>query len=138
MNYCDIEFKKKFIDINFDDILNEENNKYVNTNEYLEYKKTYLTYAKNNLKEFIKYKKEYDILNNCYAKTGNKFTFDIIDNNVKCKYNDLLKSVIQIQQKKLSNFLHYINFLNKIIKNKPDIKKIKYKSRMIKTAKKTL
>lgn len=117
MNYCDIEFKKKFLEIEFDDILNEQNNKYVNSDEYLQYKDVYLTSFNKRLEELIKLKIEYDILNNFYTKTyNNKYIYNVIDVQSKEKHNNLIKILIQEQKKDLENFLHYIDFLNGIFK----------------------
>lgn len=134
MHYSEEEFKTRFIDIDFDDMLHE-NNIYITKNEYLDYKNTYLTNTTKNLSEFYKYKCNYDNLNNCYIKKKNKYTFNVMDISEKLRYNDLLKSLIQKQQTKLSQFLQYIDFLNKIVSKKEIVNKTYNKSRMIKTAK---
>lgn len=115
MNYCNIEFKTKFLDIDFDNILNEQNNKYVNSDDYLQHKNIYITSANRRLSELVKLKIDYDILNNFYTKSdNNKYIYNVIDVSTKDKYNDLIKNLIQEQKKDLKNFLHYIDFLNTI------------------------
>lgn len=134
MHYSEEEFKTRFIDIDFDDMLHE-NNIYITKNEYLDYKNTYLTNTTKNLSEFCKCKCKYDILNNCYIKKQHKYTFNVMDTFEKTRYNNVLKSLIQKQQSQLSRFLQYIDFLNKIVSKKEIVNKTYNKSRMIKTAK---
>ena len=118
MNYCTVDFKTCYLDFDFDDILHEQNNQFVNNNnEYLKYKNIYKTKTLERLNKIKQFNLEYDILNNYYTKTdNNKYIYNIVDKSSTAKYNVLIKNIIQEQKSDYINFIQYIYFLNKIVK----------------------
>jgi hypothetical protein len=107
------DFKNKFLNINFDDILIEQNSKFINSNIYLDSKIRYIEHTHDNIQKLNLLLVEYSILNNLYTKdsTLNKYTFHVVNNEKKEKLNTDIKNIINIQKKLYDNFIHYIQFL---------------------------
>lgn len=124
MNYCTTDFKTCYLDFDFDDILHEQDNQFVNNDEYLKYKNIYKTKTLERMNQIKQFNLEYDILNNYYTKTdNNKYIYNIVDKSSTEKYNILIKNIIQEQKSDYTNFIQYIHFLNKIVKEPiPQIK----------------
>jgi hypothetical protein len=124
MNYCTADFKTCYLDFDFDDILHEQDNQFVNNDEYLKYKNIYKTKTLERMNQIKQFNLEYDILNNYYTKTdNNKYIYNIVDKSSTAKYNILIKNIIQEQKSDYTNFIQYIHFLNKIVKEPiPQIK----------------
>jgi hypothetical protein len=111
----DIDFKSKFLNYDFDNILINHNNPLINSyDNYIQYKQKYIISTRKNYDLYQKWIKEYINLKNLKFQTpdNNVIIYTYIDND---KLNDLsykLKNLLKEQQKKLSNFLHYITYLN--------------------------
>lgn len=106
------EFRNKYIEIDFDELLREQNSIYINSNQtYLEYKSHYITLTNNNFKEF---KQLIDMYNNC---SKNKTTIDSKNiykyicpkkkEMITTKVHDILK----IQNENYTNLMSHINFI---------------------------
>lgn len=106
----DLDFKQKFINIDFDKIIKDE---LLDYKEYIHYKKEYFTEANLN---YDKYKIYQSDLNNIYKietfSTKDKFIYTYIDENKKDDLKNNMKKIILLQTKLLDNFQHYINILN--------------------------
>jgi len=135
MLYCCDTFKCDFLDCNFDNMLIEEDNELLNSNEhYIDYKNEYIKQTNINHKKLDKLLKKFNILNNFYTKTCDcKYVYHFIDNHTKEKLNNEIKNIHLYQRKLYTNFINHIEFLNNA-KNTTvnDTVKIIDKSRMTK------
>jgi len=106
----DLDFKQKFINVDFDKIIKDE---LVEYKEYINYKREYFIEANLN---YDKYKIYQTDLNNIYKmetfSTKDKFIYTYIDENKKNDLKNNIKKIILLQTKLLDNFQHYINILN--------------------------
>lgn len=123
--FQDFEFKKTFIDIDFDEILSSNNNPLLNSSElYILYKQNYINDTINNndiYNELDSKIKNLESQSKTYNNT--KITFVYIDSNELQVLKYKRKMLYISQQKKLQNFLHYIKQLNSDYnKYAPDIK----------------
>lgn len=124
-NFMNIHnFKKQFIDINFDKILIDNSNELVNSNEYyINYKNRYLKYTSDNLDTYNKLLEKYNVLynNELVTETG-KVRYYIVDsdelNNIRFNINKLLINQTQLY----NNFVNHIDYINE---NKHKLTKIK-------------
>lgn len=111
--YSKDEFKERFLNINFDNILIQEDNPLVNSSEYyLQYKNNYLTLTNKNYTDYCILLDKYLELSNNYTIVNNKYTYTIVDKSLYLKLNKDIKNLINNQQKILDNFLHFVNLLN--------------------------
>jgi hypothetical protein len=133
MLYCCDKFKNDFLHFDFDNMLIEEDNNMLNSNEhYIDYKNEYIEQTKINHKKLDDLLKKFNILNNFYTKSDDrKYVYHFIDNNTKEKLNNEIKNIHLYQRKLYTNFLKHIEFLN-IAKNTTvnETVKILDKSRM--------
>lgn len=110
----DVDFYTRFININFDEQLMENNNPLVNSQDiYLNYKNEYINTSLNNFNDYKKYNKIYSGLNETdINNTSNKYIF--VYKNVKLieETKQKIKNIIIEQEKLLQNFQHYIDLLN--------------------------
>lgn len=107
------EFKKTFIDIDFDEILSSNNNPLVNSSElYLIYKQNYINDTINNNDIYNELDSKIKSLESQSQNNNNKITFVYIDSNELQALKYKRKMLYISQQKKLQNFLHYIKQLN--------------------------
>lgn len=106
-------FKQKFLNINFDAFLFENNNDLVNSNEfYLQYKTEYMLKTQQNLDKYSQLMKNYNRMENNYNIQSNKYTYTFFN---KDEYNRLHKELnnILVEQRNLyTSFMNYIEFLN--------------------------
>lgn len=114
MLYCCDTFKCDFLDCNFDNILIEEDNPMLNSNEhYIDYKNEYIEQTKINHKKLDELLKKFNILNNFYTKScDRKYVYHFIDNDTKEKLNNEIKNIHVYQRKLYINFINHIEFLN--------------------------
>ena len=107
------DFQEKFITIDFDNYLKEQDNNLVNSNEfYLQYKNEYITTSKNNYEIFKELLSIFNQLYNNYSKSSNKYVYNYIDNNECSSVNNKIKKLIISQTNYFNNFINHINFLN--------------------------
>jgi hypothetical protein len=109
--YCIKNFQKKFLNIQFDNILIEQNNKYVNSQEYLSQKKKYNSSTKENFKIIKELVKEYDLLNNNYSINNTKYIYKYIDTERLNTLNNELKNILIKQEKIFVDINNFIKFL---------------------------
>jgi hypothetical protein len=111
--YNEEQFKNTFLNIDFDNILVQSNNKFVNSNElYINYKLEYITKTQDNLQ---KYKTIYDVLtklSNNYTINNNKYSYTFVDKNEYNKLNKEIKIILIEQRQLYINFLTYVQLLN--------------------------
>jgi len=114
MLYCCDKFKDDFLCCDFDNILIEEDNNLLNSNEhYIDYKNEYIKQTNINHKELDSLLKKFSILNNFYTKScDRKYVYHFIDNNTKEKLNNEIKNVHLYQRKLFTNFVNHVEFLN--------------------------
>lgn len=110
-----IDFKKQFLDFNFDDILLQNNNPLVNSYvHYTSHKQHYiketlenfrsLTFLDQNLNEICNIKKT--------LNSDTKVHVTILDGRPEEKLRLKIKTLVLKQRKLFNNFINYINFLN--------------------------
>lgn len=135
MLYSIDKFKSDFLYFEFDNMLIDENNELLNSNEhYIDYKSEYISKTEINCKQLDNLLKKFNILNNFYTKSSErKYVYHFVDDNIKRSYNDEIKQINVSQITLYTNFINHIEFLN-ISKNttKNETIKIIDKSRMTK------
>jgi|Laugrespbdmm15sd_2_1035082.scaffolds.fasta_scaffold44836_1 hypothetical protein len=111
----DIDFYSRYININFDEILTENNNLLVNSEEmYLKYKKKYFDETHTNYKLFKDFSTELKILENDQGYTNNNNRYLYVYKDIT-KIEELrlnIKNIVIAQNTLFYNFNHYINLLN--------------------------
>lgn len=133
-------FKQQFLDFDFDYILIESNNEYINSNEhYLDFKNEYINNTNVHFEKLTELLKRFNILHNFYSKSSNnKYVYHYFDTNTKEDYNINIKNIIIDQRKLYSNFINHIDFLNNIKNSNHSINKepenLEDKSRMVKVS----
>lgn len=113
----DKEFKQKFLDSvdNFDNILIQNNNPLVNSQEYyLNYKQTYIATTLENLKTYSLLKNQLDKLLSEQHQVidGKKVYYTYIDNQLLDNLREQCFQVYTKQKQLLENFTHQVNFVN--------------------------
>jgi len=111
----DIDFYSRYININFDEILTENNNLLVSSEEmYLKYKKKYFDETHTNYKLFKDFSTQLKILENNQGYTNNNnrylYVYKDITKIEELKLN--IKNIVVAQNTLLNNFNHYVNLLN--------------------------
>lgn len=111
----DIDFHSRYININFDEILTENNNLLVSSEEmYLKYKKKYFDETHKNYKLFKDFSTELKILENDQGYTNNNNRYLYVYKDIT-KIEELrlnIKNIVISQNTLLYNFNHYVNLLN--------------------------
>lgn len=111
----DIDFHSRYININFDEILTENNNLLVSSEEmYLKYKKKYFDETHKNYKLFKYFSTELKILENDQGYTNNNNRYLYVYKDIT-KIEELrlnIKNIVVAQNTLLYNFNHYVNLLN--------------------------
>jgi hypothetical protein len=111
----DIDFYSRYININFDEILTENNNLLVSSEEmYLKYKKKYFDETHKNYKLFKDFSTELKILENDQGYTNNNNRYLYVYKDIT-KIEELrlnIKNIVVAQNTLLYNFNHYVNLLN--------------------------
>jgi hypothetical protein len=110
--YNEEQFKQTFLNIDFDNILMQTNNDFINSNElYIQYKSEYLTKTEENLQ---KYKTLYNLLiklSNNYRVNNNKYSYTFVDKNEYNKLNKEIKIILVEQRQLYVNFMTYVQLL---------------------------
>lgn len=107
------EFNEKYITLDFDSYLQEQDNNLVNSNEYyLQYKNNYLLSSKNNYNLLKTLLKDYNELSLNYTKTATKYVYNYINDEEYNLVNNKLKKLIILQKTLFDNFINHIKFLN--------------------------
>lgn len=111
------EFKNKFLNIDFDQILIDNDCKFVNYKEYIETKNTYLDKTKENVKLYEELHCCFCELNdNFVIKDNKKFQYTCIDKTKLCNVNKRLKDIVIKQTSLFKNMTDYISLLISIKK----------------------
>lgn len=106
----DINFKQKFINIDFDKIIRDD---LLNYKEYINYKKEYFIESNKNYDKYKIYQNDLNDINKTETfSTKDKFIYTYIDENKKRELKNEMKKIILSQTKLLENFQHYIHILN--------------------------
>lgn len=109
-----IDFKKEFILVNFDDMLLSCNNPLINSDDYyIKYKSEYFKQTQQNYLRFTQLQN--NIQNDVSTSNNNKYTFifrDESEENIKLEAQHEMKTIILQQRKALNNFMHYILQIN--------------------------
>ncbi len=109
-------FYEKFLEIDFDNFLLEQNNPYVNSNEhYLRFKNDYLNKTRENFNKFKTLLSLYEGYKNIYEINEEKseYIFIYIDETKKKDISKQLKNIILEQNRNLEFIMARINLLNK-------------------------
>jgi hypothetical protein len=108
-----IDYYAQYININFDEILLENNNNLLNSEEfYLMYKKDYFDQTSENFEKYKKWEAELKELTNFNVSKSTKYKYVYTD-ITKVEYlKQVLKNLIIDQNKLLDNFHHYVTLLN--------------------------
>lgn len=108
-----IDFYSQYININFDEILLENNNTLINSEEfYLMYKKEYFDKTLENFEKFKVWISELNELTNLSVSNNNKYKYVYINTTRLELLKQNVKNLIISQNKLLDNFHHYITLLN--------------------------
>ena len=110
----DIDFKKEFLNIDFDSVLIDHDNPLINSYEYyIQYKQKYILETKKNFDAYQKLTKEYKKYKNQYqSPSNNRLVFSYRDEENVAYLSQQIKKLIVDQRKILSNFQHYVSHLN--------------------------
>ena len=118
MHFIEVEeFNGKYYTYDFDNMLIEQDNDYVNSNEhYLEYKNYYLETTQmnaENLRKLIELIED----KNTSDHTNKKYTYFIFNKKLHDDTNTQIKELLVQQNQLYNNFITHIHFLNKIKTN---------------------
>ena len=118
--YTLTDFNKNYIDISFDNILDEINNPHINSNVfYLDHKNKYLDKTRSNYLKLEKLLHLYNSLkpNHIIKNADNimftRHTYTYIDKEYTHTINIDIKNIFIDQQKLYDTFINYIDFINK-------------------------
>lgn len=109
----EVDFKKEFINIDFDSKLLENNNHLINSQDhYVSYKQKYIEETLRNFEEYTKLNESYVQLQNKTSETETKTMYTYVDNAKVSDLKQSIKSVVLKQRRILQNFSKYIEYLN--------------------------
>lgn len=110
----DIDFKKEFLSINFDNKLIEANNPLVSSQEHYKlYKQKYIEESIHNFELYTTVVDEYNsLIEKSITKTSSRVVYVYVDKSRVSELRQSLKTIIIKQRSLLDNFNHYIEFLN--------------------------
>jgi hypothetical protein len=126
------KFFSDFIDINFDNILIEQNNKLVNSDKhYLQFKNNYVNETTKNyvtLKEILP---KYNLLANNYSKefidrdtaSTTKHYYNYINTSELDQLNNQIKEIYIKQKNIYTSFIAHLDFLNKTVNEQTPLAK---------------
>ena len=108
-----IDFYEDFINIKFDDIL--EDNPLVNSNDiYLQFKQHYLLQSRENFIKFQTLCSQYnDLKLKKFQQNGTKVNYTEIDDSELNNLKTQIKNLITLQRSHLTHFINYTHSLNK-------------------------
>jgi hypothetical protein len=108
-----IDYYAQYININFDEILLENNNNLVNSEEfYLIYKKDYFDQTSINFEKYKKWEDELKSLTDFNVSESTKYKYVYTNLTRVEELKQQMKNLIIAQNKLLDNFHHYITLLN--------------------------
>lgn len=111
-----IDFYSQYININFDEILIENDNELVTSQRvYLDFKREYFDKSMINYNNFKKYSSELEEMqddNNQVQQVGTRYTYIWKDRNLIEQKRKQIKNIVIEQERLLNNFHHYITLLN--------------------------
>ena len=106
-----MDFKKQYIDFDFDELLTIHNNPLVNSfDHYLKYKQQYMSETLHNFASHKKLQKQVQQFQESHHDNAIHYRF--IDDNTLDTLKTELKSITVQQSKLFNNFVNYIQFLN--------------------------
>jgi hypothetical protein len=109
----EVDFRKEFINIDFDAKLLENNNHLINSQDhYVSYKQKYIKNTLNNFGAYTKLMETYMQIQNKTSTTDFKVFFTYVDDSEVTNLKHSIKTIILHQRKMLYNFLLYIEYLN--------------------------
>lgn len=112
----DIDFYTQYININFDEMLIENDNKLVNSEDvYLKFKKEYFDNTISNYEKFKQYNIELTQMNddnNEVQQTGTKYLYVYKNRNLIENKKQQIKNIVVEQERLLNNFYQYVTLLN--------------------------
>lgn len=109
------DFFKQFIDVDFDNILLQNNNPLFNSDEhYFKYKRQYLDEAYQNKETYEQIIDELQLLQSTQLvrKSATKVIYTFVDTDRIKVLKQNKKNIMFSQRQRLENFLHYLNQLN--------------------------
>lgn len=109
------DFFTQFIDVDFDNILLQNNNPLFNSDEhYFKYKRHYLDEANKNKESYEDIVDELEELQNkqLVQKTATKVIYTFVDTDRINILKQNKKNILSTQHERLQNFLHYLHQLN--------------------------
>lgn len=115
MNYCIENFKDRFLRVQFDDLLINQNNDLVNSDvHYLDVKNKYLQKSNMNCENLTKLYNEYNKLNNNYCCDPGigRYVYRYVKSSDTDSVNSQIKAILHEQSKIFTEFTHYISILN--------------------------
>jgi hypothetical protein len=111
-----VDFKKEFMDFNFDDILLQSNNSLVNSYvHYTSHKQQYIKETLENFRTLTFLNQNLDEICKIKCSSGScktKVHVTILDGSGEGKLRLQIKAVVLKQRKLFANLINYINFLN--------------------------
>jgi len=116
----EIDFKSKFLNCEFDNILINKNNPLINSYDiYIQYKQKYIINTRKNFDLYQQLIKEYTNLKNMQYQTPykNVVIYTFIPDEKLDELSFKIINLIKEQQTNFDNFMHYINYLNDNIDN---------------------
>jgi hypothetical protein len=106
-------FKNQFLNVNFDKFLFENNNEFVNSNEfYIQYKTEYMSKTQENLMKYSELMKTFKHMENNYTIDKNKYSYTFVNKTEYTRLNKELKHILNEQRVLYNNFMNYIQFIN--------------------------
>jgi len=114
MNINIEEFKTDFIDVNFDEILLQNNNPLINSNVYTNVKQKYFDETFYNYREYKMHLTELDVIvtNKEVKKSDTKIIYNFTNLELENELKSKLKKILIRQRNAKSNFINYINHNN--------------------------
>jgi hypothetical protein len=110
--------------INFDQLLIDCNNPIINSyDKYGKYKKEYINFIEETMKQFDTLKNELEIINPSIENSPKRFYYTFIDKEKERTVKNQIKNLILQQKQYYQNFINYIMYLNKEYTNNNTTKK---------------
>lgn len=107
-------FENEFLSTDFDNILIQQNNPLINSDQFIQYKQIYLNASQANLQKFTELTTELRSMIEEKLQNTNptKVVFTFIDEDKSIELEKNLNSLISKQRNLFNRFLHYVNDLN--------------------------
>jgi hypothetical protein len=110
----DVDFYKQYVNINFDEILRENNNPLVTSQTvYLNFKKDYVDKTLQAYDSFNKYNSELQSLENVNGYSSDTKHVYVYKNDKRIQeLRQQIKNIVIDQERRFNDFYHYITLLN--------------------------